>query len=221
MNRSSILLVDDHRLFGEVVTAALEQLGAHVVDHVETGADAIRAVARERPAVILLDLGLPDRHGIDVGKEILAVYPDMAIVALTASTDPRASTDALKAGFRGFVPKDAPLPRVVDAISTALDGQPVVIRHARRSTSTFGPGDANVELLASGLTDREREVLQLIVAGMGSRAMAEELHISMNTVRTHVQSVLTKLQVHSRLEAAAFAVRNGLVEQPRVSGEFA
>ena len=217
---TTILIVDDHRLFADVVASALEQLGARIVGPVGNAADAVVAVATERPDVVLLDLSLPDGRGIDAGRTIVEAHPDIIVLALSASTDPRAVTEAMKAGFRGFVPKDAPLTTVVEAIRTALGGRSVVIPASRTKPISGSPreGGVSATLLASGLTIREREVLELLVAGLGSRAIAEKLQISMNTVRTHVQSVLTKLQVHSRLEAAAFAVRHELVEPGRTSG---
>ena len=217
---TTILIVDDHRLFADVVASALEQLGARIVGPVGNAADAVVAVATERPDVVLLDLSLPDGRGIDAGRTIVEAHPDIIVLALSASTDPRAVTEAMKAGFRGFVPKDAPLTTVVEAIRTALGGRSVVIPASRTKPISGSPreGGVSATLLASGLTMREREVLELLVAGLGSRAIAEKLQISMNTVRTHVQSVLTKLQVHSRLEAAAFAVRHQLVEPGRGSG---
>lgn len=216
---TTILIVDDHRLFADVVASAFEQMGARIVGPVGNAADAIVAVATERPDVVLLDLSLPDGHGIDAGRTIVDSHPDAVVLALSASTDPRAVTEAMNAGFRGFVPKDAPLSTVVEAIQTALGGRSVVIASGRtKPTSTSTRGGVSAALLASGLTIREREVLELLVAGLGSRAIAEKLQISMNTVRTHVQSVLTKLQVHSRLEAAAFAVRHELVDPGRRSG---
>ncbi len=208
----TILIVDDHRLFADVVGSALEQLGARIVGPVGTVADAIEASERERPDLVLLDLGLPDGTGLDAGRAILAAHPGIAVVALTASTDPRAATEAVKAGFRGFVPKDARIPSVISAISGALAGRVVVIRPSRTSGQRSTGNGSVTSPLTTGLTPREREILALIVAGSGSRAIADRLHISTNTVRTHVQSVLTKLQVHSRLEAAAFAIRHGLVE---------
>ena len=216
---ATILIVDDHRLFADVVATALEQIGARIVGPVGNAADAIVAVATERPDVVLLDLSLPDGHGIDAGRTIVESHPDTIVLALSASTDPRAVTEAMKAGFRGYVAKDAPLSTVVEAIQTAIGGRSVVVPSGRaKPTSTSTRGGVSPALLASGLTIREREVLELLVAGLGSRAIADKLQISMNTVRTHVQSVLTKLQVHSRLEAAAFAVRHELVELGRGSG---
>jgi two-component system nitrate/nitrite response regulator NarL len=212
---ASILIVDDQQLFADVIASALAHLGARIVGPVGTAADAIAAAALERPDLVLLDIGLPDLNGIDAARAILAVEPDVPIVALTASTDPRASAEAVKAGLRGYVPKEAPLSTVVEAIDSALGGESVVVP-PRRTVSRSNTSPA--ELLTSALTDREREVLALIISGAASGTIAERLGISTNTVRTHVQSILTKLQVHSRLEAAAFAVKHGLVEIGREGG---
>ena len=121
-------------------------------------------------------------------------------------------TAVLKAGFRGYVAKDAPLRSVVKAIRSGLEGRVAVIPPSRSAGAPPPDRSSPVTLMASGLTAREREVLALIVDGSGSVEIAERLGITTNTVRTHVQGILTKLQVHSRLEAAAFAVRHGLVD---------
>jgi len=175
------------------------------------------AASEDEPDVVLLDLGLPDLHGSDVGRILLARHPDIAIVVLSASTDPRAAAEAVASGFLGFLPKESSLATVVEAIRSAVDGRPMVMPSARAlpRSNTRPARDA---MQVSTLTAREQQVLQLIVGARGSRAIADELHISTNTVRTHVQSILTKLQVHTRLEAAAFALRHGLVEQRRGAG---
>ena len=167
---------------------------------------------------MLLDLGLPDASGVEAGRAILRARPETVIVALSASTARTDMTAVLKAGFRGYVAKDAPLRSVVKAIRSGLDGRVAVIppsRSVSRSSSDRSP----VALMANGLTTREREVLGLIVDGFGSVEIADRLGITTNTVRTHVQAILTKLQVHSRLEAAAFAVRHGLVERSVASSQ--
>lgn len=216
--RATVLLVDDHRLFADVVASALEQLGVQVVGPVGTAADAVEAAIREQPDVVLMDLGLPDANGLEAGRAVLQARPGTVLVALTASTDPAEVSAALKAGFRGFVAKDAPLRSVVDAISSGLEGRVSVIRPSRTPTASRVERSTPVGLMASGLTAREREVLGLIVDGASSADIAAQLSITTNTVRTHVQGILTKLQVHSRLEAAAFAVRHGLVQRPAANG---
>jgi two-component system, NarL family, nitrate/nitrite response regulator NarL len=212
MIEATVLIADAHRLFADVVASALEELGAQVIGRVGTAAEAVTVVLRDEPDVVLIDLGLPDAPGVEAGREILEARPDTVLVALAASDDRRESAVALRAGFRGYVPKHAHLRSVVKVIRQGLDGRVAVIPPSSPSTPTVDDPRSTASLMASGLTIREREVLALIVAGAGSVEIARRLDISTNTVRTHVQGILTKLQVHSRLEAAAFAVRHGLLE---------
>ena len=219
MIQATVLVVDDHRLFADVVASALEQLGARVIGPVGTAADAVSTAAREGPDVVLLDLGLPDASGVEAGRAILRVRPETVIVALSASTARTDMTAVLKAGFRAYVAKDAPLRSVVKAIQSGLDGRVAVIPPSRSVSRSSSDRSSPMALMANGLTAREREVLGLIVDGSGSVEIADRLGITTNTVRTHVQAILTKLQVHSRLEAAAFAVRHGLVERSVASSQ--
>lgn len=164
-------------------------------------------VEREAPDVALVDLGLPDQSGLVVGKMISEACPTTKVVALTALDDPQVIDEAVRAGFHGYIVKDTPVTQFVHTVESILEGRLVVPRsvasdrHARGGTA----------LLSEHLTAREREVLKLLVDGLTGNAIADRLGISTNTVRTHVQSILTKLQVHSRLEAATFAVRHGIV----------
>jgi two-component system, NarL family, nitrate/nitrite response regulator NarL len=184
-----------------------------------TGGDAVAAVEDRAFDLILIDLGLPDDSGLSVGKRILEVRPGSALLALTAVDDPQAVKDALRIGFRGYVTKDVRVQRFVAAVEAVLEGQVVIPRQL--ATAVGGartPEERHAALLAGQLTDREREVLAQLVDGASGSEIAERLSISTNTVRTHVQSVLTKLQVHSRLEAATFAVRHGIVQAPSGDG---
>ncbi|MEA2557553.1 MAG: hypothetical protein QOG88_1091 [Actinomycetota bacterium] len=182
-----------------------------VLEIATDGQQALAIVEAEEPDVVLMDIGLPDRSGLAVGRDIIDQYPDIKVIALTALDDPKAVEEALLLGFHGYVTKDTPVARFHQSIQAARDGQ-VVAPHTRRRRESD-----SVSLLARQLTPREREVLELIVKGMSSRAIATTLGISPNTFRTHVQAVLTKLQVHTRLEAATFAVQHGLVPLPQIS----
>jgi DNA-binding NarL/FixJ family response regulator len=124
--------------------------------------------------------------------------------------DPRLAGEVLRIGFHGFLTKDTPVARLVASIDAVMEGDLA----PRSIPSSFAVGSAmdSASMLARQLTPREREVLALLVEGLDGRAISDRLGISANTVRTHVQSVLTKLQVHSRLEAATFAVRHRLVD---------
>lgn len=173
-----------------------------------TAEEAFVAVERERPDLILMDLGLPDQSGLAAGKVILERFPDAKLLALTARDDHWAVEEALKTGFLGYITKNTAVGEFVQAIRTVFAGQVVLPR--RLSSRNGRSQDENAALMAEQLTPREREVLSLLVQGASGDAIARPLGISPNTVRTHVQSILTKLQVHSRLEAAAFAVRHHL-----------
>jgi two-component system nitrate/nitrite response regulator NarL len=147
-----------------------------------------------------------------LGREILEVHPAAKIVVVTSLEDQRALQEAVRFGFHGFLTKDTKLPQLVSAIREVLEGQ-LVVPH-RLATRRRNGESEEVTLLASQLTTREREVLALLASGANSSEIARALTVSPNTVRTHVQSILAKLQVHSRLEAVAFATRHHLLANP-------
>ncbi len=209
-----ILLVDDHALFADVIRMSLIDLGIEVPPPCTTGAEAIAAIEREQPDIVLLDLGLPDRSGLSVGREILEMRPQIRIVVLTAMDDPGTARRAIRAGFHGYLTKDVSVPTFVQSIQAIVEGQ-VVLPHRFASSVAGGASkDDAAQMLAQHLTAREREVLALLVEGYSNVQIARDLSVSPHTVRTHIQSILMKLQVHSRLEAVAFAVRHGIVPPP-------
>jgi two-component system nitrate/nitrite response regulator NarL len=194
-------------LFADAIRSALEDRKFEVLGVAGDGREALSMVSEESPDLALVDLGLPDQSGLVVGRMILDACPGTKIVALTALDDPRTVEEALRAGFHGYIVKDIPVPQFISQVESVLEGRLVVPRVA-----TVRPPAAGAALLSEQLTGREREVLSLLVGGLTGQAISDRLGISANTVRTHVQSILTKLQVHSRLEAATFAVRHGIVQ---------
>jgi DNA-binding NarL/FixJ family response regulator len=207
-----VLLVEDHKLFAEVVAPALRKLGMGVLEPAEDGAAALAAIAREAPDMVLVDLGLPDVDGIELGRRILLEHPGTRVVAVTAFRDPERIQRALRAGFHGYLDKETPLRRFVEAVRAATEGD-VVVHQTKDRTGQDGRSDEDrfVDLLRRQITRREYQVLALLVDGASTKEMARRLRVSPNTVRTHVQNVLEKLQVRSRLQAVAFAARHGLV----------
>jgi len=213
-----ILIVEDQVLFSEAIRLALEERDMVVVGMATTGEEALAMAQETDPDLALVDIGLPDRSGLAVGKQILEEHPGVKVLALTVLEDPRVMREALRLGFHGYILKDIPVVRFVRAVETVMAGEVVVPRkRAPRLTGTGSSDDEAVALLASQLTRRELEVLELLVEGAEGLAIAQRLGIAPNTVRTHVQSILTKLQVHSRLEAVAFAVQHRLTPLPRTS----
>jgi DNA-binding NarL/FixJ family response regulator len=215
-----VLIVDDHALFSEALGPLLAQNGMEVLGTAGSGAEALEAVRLHDPEVVLIDLGLPDMPGLELGKEILDEKPRIKVLAVTGMDHARVAREVLRAGFHGFLTKDTPLPQFIKSVKAVLEGQ--VINLPRREAATPSIGDEeqrDAALLAGQLTPRELEVLEILVRGGSNAEIARELALSPNTVRTHVQSILTKLQVRSRLEAAAFAVRFGIVRD--VEREYA
>jgi two-component system nitrate/nitrite response regulator NarL len=212
-----VLIVDDHRLFAEAITWALERLGMRVVI-ASNAEEALRATHRHHPSLVLVDIGLPGTSGLTVGKDILRIAPSTKVVAVTALQDAGAVRDAVRLGFHGYLTKDTPIERFATSIKAAMSGQ-VVMPHslARVVGGVQSEEERQAAVLAAQLTARERDVLTMLVEGASSTVIASRLSISPNTVRSHIQSILPKLQVHSRLEAAAFAIRHGLVETRRNS----
>ena len=213
---TTALLVEDQSLFAEVIAAALTRSGIEVVATCATGIEGLRAAQRLSPDLVLVDVGLPDQSGLAVGTQMLTKVPGVKVVALTGHDDPRAVRAAMRSGFAGYLTKDISTEEFIAAIQVVMSGQKVFRqRHSRRQP--FLPAEEGARFLARQLTHRERQVLSLLARGMTGREIGEQLEVSANTVRSHVQTILTKLQVHSRVEAVSFALHNGLVEPRRQS----
>ena len=207
-----VLIVEDHTLFAESIRKTLESNGLIVLGIAGSEQEALPLARSGCPDLVLMDLGLPDADGADVARKILAGCPDAKVVFVTSITSNRRVTELIRDGFQGYLTKDTPLAQFVSAVRAAIDGQVVMpMRVARAVAGNRSQEETDAALLAEHLTSREREVLTLLASGATSEMIAEELSVSLNTVRTHIQNVLTKLQVHSRLEAATFAVKYGIV----------
>jgi DNA-binding NarL/FixJ family response regulator len=208
-----ILLVDDHRLFAEAVRSALANAGFDIVEVVSNGERALDAVESHRPDLVLLDLNIPRFDGVDLGALMLSRHPELRLIMVTGYSDTSALRRAMRAGFHGFISKDASMSEFVAAVRAVATGSVVVpIRLADRIAIARSDEEQMAALQAQQLTPREWKVLQLLVEGATTARIAQDLSISVNTVRTHVQSVLSKLQVGSRLEAVAYTIRNHLME---------
>lgn len=207
-----VLIVDDHILFAESIRKTLEANGLIVLGIAGSEQDALPLARSGHPDLVLMDLNLPDADGADVARKILIECPDAKVLVVTSITSNRRVTELIRDGFQGYLTKDTPLAQFVSAVRAAIDGQVVMpMRVARAVAGSRTQDETDAALLAEHLTVREREVLALLASGATSEVIAEELSVSLNTVRTHIQNVLTKLQVHSRLEAATFAVKYGIV----------
>ena len=213
---TTVLLVDDHPLFLDGVRAALSGAAdIEVVGEAHDRREAVERAAELHPDVVLMDLNLPDGSGIDATREILAAAPTTGVLVITMSADDDAVVAAMRAGARGYVVKGAGRADLLHAVATVAAGgavfSPAV---AARLGSWFSglaaqPGREMFPMLS----DREREVLDLVARGYDNRRIARELFLSEKTVRNHVSLLLGKLDVADRAEAIARARRAGLGQE--------
>jgi two-component system NarL family response regulator len=212
-----LLIADEQALFREALRAVLEaETDLRVVADVRDGLRAVAEADRTRPDVALLHAALPSCDGISAIALIKERVPDCKVLVLTDEEDQGALTRALEAGANGYLTKESPIGELIDAVRAVHRGETLVptrmlgrlfdglIRHRKDQ-------DAAIRLM-SRLTRREREVLILLAEGAGNEAIAEALIISPETARTHIQNVLSKLGVHSRLEAATFVMQNRILD---------
>jgi DNA-binding NarL/FixJ family response regulator len=216
--RIRVLLVDDHQLLTDSLSGLLQrEPDIQVVGVAPSVADAKRA-ARERMDVVLMDYRLPDGTGAEATRAIKARWPSAKVIMLTAISDDETVLDSIQAGADGYLTKDRASEEVVDAVRSAHMGEillprAIVFEIAQRVAIARlrGAGRRTIEQL----TPRELEVLRALAEGLSSKEICDRLFIAPNTLRTHVQNVMSKLRVHSKLEAVAFAIRHKLVEVPR------
>jgi two-component system nitrate/nitrite response regulator NarL len=200
-----VLVCDDHQLLAEALASVLRRRG-DVVTVTTNPQQAVSAAVDTGPDVVLMDRSFPDGDGILAVRELLEGAPATRVIMLSGHTDPVSVRAALDAGARGFLRKDAALGLIMEAVDAVVRGElvidPLLLRTPTRPPSA----------LVNPLTAREQEVLQRIVEGQSTQSMAPAMNVSYSTARTHTQNLLMKLGVHTQLEAAAFAVRHGLVE---------
>jgi two-component system nitrate/nitrite response regulator NarL len=198
-----ILLCDDHLLLAEALEALL-RIAGHEVFITANPQEALAVAAAEEPDVCVIDLGFPDGDGLELLRDVRETSPEAKIVVLSGQRDPELVRAAIDLGARGFLCKDVGVVEVERAVRQVVDGVVVIdplvaqsLTHQRRRR----PDD--IEWLISFLTQREREVLRRIVTGQTTEEMARDMAVTRSTARTHVQNVLQKLGVHSRLQAVA------------------
>lgn len=215
------LIVDDHRLFADAFNAILRAGGFDVVGIATSVSEAWELARAEAPDVVLLDLGLPDGDAVQLGKDILDVVPGVRIFVLTGMNGGPILREALAAGFHGYLTKDMRADQVIASVTSGGDGQVVLSRTLALATNGITPEQRAAETRAAALTPRERDVLSLLVQGADTASIASTLYLSPKTIRTHVQRVLAKLGVHSRVEAVSFAARYGVSTDRRFTARAA
>ena len=203
-----VLVVDDHAVFAEALARAIAaEDDLEVVGVASDGDAAVRAL-KDRPDVVLLDHNLPGGDGVSVARKIAQACPQASVVMLTAVATDRVVLAAVEAGCAGYITKDRPLDDVLAAVRAAAAGESsmspaVLARLLPRLRPDLGGIPA--------LTPREQEVLDQVATGRANKEIAEALGVSVNTVRNHVQNLLNKVGVHSKVELVSRAARAGLV----------
>ncbi len=215
--RVRILIADDQALFREAVRTVLEvEEDLQVVAEAGTELHAVAEAERARPDVAIVDSRLPGGGGLVAAREIIERVPSVRILILSGQDHERAVVDAIEGGVTGFMTKESALSELIEAVRSIVRGETVV------PTPLLGPllsellhrrheQDQALERI-SRLTPREMQVLRLLVGGADNEAIGGALRISPQTARTHVQNILAKLQVHSRLEAAALVTKQGVLD---------
>jgi DNA-binding NarL/FixJ family response regulator len=206
------VVVEDNVFFRAGLVRVLPRLGIHVAGEAGTGEEAVAVVAATRPDVVLMDLHLPDTDGAATTARIMAGTAPPSIVMLTVSTQGRDLQRSLRAGATGYLLKDTPAEQIAEAIRSAARGDapmsPPMTRQLVERVRDLAPPSSHDGPV---LSERELAVLRLLARGLDNAAIGAKLAISGHTVKSHVSSLLLKLGVANRVQAAAEAVRRGLV----------
>ena len=208
-----MMVVDDHELFRGGLIGLLDQHRIEVVAEASRAGDALAMVAAVAPDVILMDLSLPDMSGIEATRQLTTDAPEMRVLVLSIMADDQHVVEALRAGACGYVLKDAPIDQIVAGIHAALRGESVISpRIAPRLVRRLRePARQELREPLPDLTAREMEVLELVARGIDNQQIGRTLFLSEHTVKNHVSSILVKLGVQNRLQAAVRAVRTRIV----------
>ena len=208
-----VVVVDDHLLFRSGLIRLLGDEGVEIAGEADSGAAALALVAQTSPDVVLLDLNLPDMSGIEATRRLMGRHPALRVVVLTVIESQADVIESIVAGACGYLLKDSPIEDITHAIDVAVQGESMIdpaiatklLAHVRATgRATLHNGDHH-------LSTRELDVLRLLAEGRDNRDIAAELFISQSTVKHHISSIIGKLGVGNRIQAAVLAVREGLI----------
>jgi DNA-binding NarL/FixJ family response regulator len=216
---NTVLIVDDHALFREGLRNIIGRWeDFSVVGEAKNGQEAILSAQELMPDIILMDISMPVMDGIAATRRIVREMPAIRVVILTMSEEAEDLFEAIKVGARGYVLKDTPSHRLHDKLSGVLQGEaPLSGLMAAKILNEFNKlnetPEARLEASRDPLTAREKQVLELVVQGLSNPEISAQLYLSQNTVKKYLHNVLEKLHLNNRVEAALYAVREGLVDE--------
>jgi len=207
-DKITVLLVDDHALVRRGFRRMLDDDDVlEVIGEASNGAEAVQLAEKLKPNVIVMDCQLPEMNGLEATRRILGTLPHTAILMLSMHSEDTLVRQALEAGARGYVLKNAMDLDLARAIKEVAAGKSVLDPQVERVESLKGERGA-------GLTTRELEILQHIVAGKSNKEIASDLNLSVNTVSVHRANIMDRLGIHKTAELVVYAIRNGLVNLP-------
>ena len=218
-NGIRVMVVDDHPIVRRGLRDLLEDSGAfEIVAQAADGVEAVSMAAESRPDVIVMDVMMPNRDGVEACREILELLPDTKVLMLTASTEEDAVIEAIAAGALGFVQKYSGSAELVNAVREVAGGRLMIPDDAVRRAFRLIRGGTQLTPSHKVLTAREREVLTEFATGKSYAQIAEALVVSSVTVRNAIYRIQNKLGVDSKQEIVVWAVRNGLLDDAEVGG---
>ncbi len=215
MHNLRLVVADDHPLMRRGICDLLEaEPGWEVVAKASNGREAIDAVSKTKPDVLVIDLAMPELNGLTATREILRLFPELGVVLLTMHNTDQSVREVLESGARGYVLKSDAEQDLVAAVRAVAAGKPfftaniteIVLKGYLNRSATSEPAKA-----LSGLTTRERQVVQLLVEGKGNKDVALAMHLSVKTVEAHRSNINRKLAIRSTSDLVRYAVRNGIV----------
>lgn len=217
MKKIRVLIVDDHTVFAESLSLVINmQRDMEIVGTASTCASALESARQLQPDVVLLDVLLPDGDGVAIAEAIKRIQPATKTVILTSATEDEVLLRAIDAGASGFITKHRAINDVIAAVRAAHAGEmlipPAMLLGLLSRLYQRQRQEEQARARLEPLTPRERQVLQALAQGLDNRETARQLRISPNTVRTHLQNAMSKLGVHSKLEAVVMALKYGLIE---------
>lgn len=214
MGPLDILIVDDHRLFRQGLRSlmSVEPELVNVIGEADNGQDAIKVVGALRPDLVLMDIDLPDISGFDATRRIQKLYPNVAVLILTASDTIADFQEALKLGVAGYLLKDLDAHELFELLRAIQQGERAITKSMANRMFTTITNEDQSEFVCEDLTSRELDVLRLLAQGYSNRQIADNLYISVNTAKVHVRNILEKLCVDNRSQAAVMALNTGILE---------
>lgn len=206
-----IILVDDHKLFRDGLFSLLDKHpGFEVIAQASDGRTALKLLEEMSPNVMVIDIAMPGMNGIEAAKRIKNEYPDVKIIALSMHSDRQYIEGMLKAGASGYLLKDCAFEELISAIRTVVENH--IYLSAKISdivVSDYIQSSSN-NVTFSSLTSREREVLQLLAEGVGTKDIASKLCVSVKTIETHRHNIMNKLNLYSVAKLTKYAIRSGM-----------